>query len=378
MTLIAVVVASVFYVAGTRSDAIAAQLGFASKEQIDFSSLQSVYDVLASKYAGELDPMMLLDGAKKGLVNAAGDPYTTYFNAEEAQEFNDSLDGTFEGIGAELGKRDDRLVIIAPLDDSPAEKAGLRANDIIVSVNDEDATGWSVEEAVTNIRGEKGTTVKLGIIRGDESMQEISVTRDTINNPSVTSEIKDGIGIMRISRFGEGETTRLARAAAEEFKRTNVKGVIVDLRGNGGGYLNTSVDIASIWLDDKVVVTERRDGKVIETFGSDNDPILGGVPTIVLVNGGSASASEILAGALRDNGAATLLGEQTFGKGSVQSIEPLPGGAQLKVTVARWFTPDGKNISEEGITPDIKVELDQEDFEADRDPQHDRALRELR
>ena len=375
--LIALLVGTVAFIAGTRSTAMLASLqGNKNPSTLDFASVQELYDVLRSKFDGDLDPAKLIDGAKHGMVAATGDPYTVYFNEEEAKAFAGDLEGTFEGIGAELGKREDQLVIVATLDGSPAKAAGLTGGDAIVQVNGEATTGWSIEKAVSQIRGKKGTSVKLTIVRGDEAPRDVPITRDTITDPSVKSEILDGnIGYMRISRFGESETTRLARQAADSFKQKAVKGIVVDLRGNGGGYLSAAQEIASLWLKDKVVVTERKDGQVIDTLRSySDDAVLAGIPTVVLVDGGSASASEILAGALSDNGVAKLVGEKTFGKGSVQTIEDILGGGQLKVTVAKWYTPKGKNITKEGITPDNVVKLTAEDVAANRDPQKAKAL----
>lgn len=377
--LIAVFVGLIGFVGGTRSNEIVARFdGKSAPSTLDFSSLNDVYAVLRAKYDGKLDSQSLIDGAKHGLVEATGDPYTTYFTAKEAGEFEADLEGSFQGIGAELGKRNDQLVIISTLDDSPAKKAGLLANDVIVKVNDADASTWSVEQAVSKIRGEKGTTVKLSVFRGD-GLKDFSITRDAITNPSVKSEITpDGIGILRIARFGETDTVQLSRQAAEKFKAAGVKGIIVDLRGNGGGYLSAARDISSLWLEDKMVVTERQNGVVVDSLRSDNSAPLKGIKTIVLVDGGSASASEIVAGALADNGAATLLGEKTFGKGSVQTIEDLAGGAKLKVTIAKWYTPNGKNINKEGIKPSVEVKLTADDVNANRDPQKDKALELLR
>lgn len=377
--LIAVFVGMVGFVAGTRSDEVVSRIdGRSAPGSLDFASLNDVYGVLRSKYDGELNTQALIDGAKRGMVEATGDPYTTYFTATEAEEFEADLEGSFEGIGAELGKRNDQLVIVSTLDDSPAKKAGLLANDVIAKVNDDDATNWSVEEAVSKIRGEKGTTVKLTVFR-DNGFKEVSITRAAITNPSVKSEITaDNIGILRISRFGETDTVTLSRQAADGFKAAGVRGVILDLRGNGGGYLSAARDISSLWLEDKVVVSERRNGVVVDSLRSDNDAPLKGIKTIVLVDGGSASASEIVAGALADNKAATLVGEKTFGKGSVQIIEDVSSGGKLKVTVAKWYTPAGKNITKEGITPSVQVGLTPDDINANRDPQKDRALQLLR
>lgn len=374
--LITIFVALVSFVTGTRSNEIVARFdGKQSPASLDLASLNDVYSVLRAKYDGKLDTQALLDGAKHGLVEATGDPYTTYFTAKEAAEFESDLEGSFEGIGAELGKRNDQLVIISTLDDSPAKKAGLLANDIIVGVNDDDATQWTVEQAVSKIRGEKDTTVKISVLRGDQGVKEFSITRAAITNPSVKSEITpDNIGILRISRFGESDTSTLSRKAAEQFKDAGVKAVVLDLRGNGGGYLVAAREVASLWLEDKVVVTERQNGAVVDSLRSDNDAPLKGIKTIVLIDGGSASASEIVAGALSDHKAATLVGEKSFGKGSVQTVEDVISGGKLKVTVAKWYTPHGKNINKEGIKPSVEVKLTADDINANRDPQKDKAI----
>jgi carboxyl-terminal processing protease len=378
--IIAVFVGLVGFVSGTRSDEFMARFsGKTSPSSLDFSSLNDVYSVLRDKYDGTLDTQALIDGAKHGLVEATGDPYTSYFTTKEAEQFQDDLEGSFQGIGAELGKRNDQLVIISTLDDSPAKKIGLLANDVIVKVNSEDASNWTVEQAVSKIRGEKGTTVKLTVYRGEAGLKELSITRAAITNPSVKSEITpDGVGILRISRFGESDTATLSRKAAEQFRASGAKAVILDMRGNGGGYLSAARDVSSLWLHDKVVVTERANGKVVDTLRSGNDAPLAGIKTVVLVDGGSASASEIVAGALADNGAATLVGEKTFGKGSVQVIQDVKTGGKLKITVAKWYTPSGKNINKEGITPSVVVGLTPEDVNANRDPQKDKALELVR
>lgn len=374
---IAVVVALAAFVVGTRANDVFAFFGirFApSTGGLDLSSVQGVYDTLNNQFDGELDTQKLIDGAKKGLVDAAGDPYTVYFTDEEAKEFFNELDGTFSGIGAELGKKDGMLTIVSTLDDSPARKNNLLAGDLIVKVNDQETTGWSIDKAVSEIRGEKGTTVKLTILRNQE-LKEISIVRAEIVNPSVKYEITaENVGYLRISRFSDVDTVDLARKAALEFKQKGVKGVVLDLRGNGGGYLGAAQDISGLWLKNQVVVQEKRGDKIIETLRSGNDATLAGMPTVVLIDGGSASASEIVAGALRDHNAAKLLGEKTFGKGSVQKIEEIPGGGQLKVTIAKWFTPSGKNINKEGIEPDVVVDISDADVAAARDTQKERAI----
>lgn len=344
---------------------------------LDFASTEKVFDLLKQKFDGELDIQALQDGLNRGLVQAAGDPYTTYLSAEEAAEFADDLNGTFSGIGAELGKRDDKLTIVAPLEGSPAQAAGIRAGDIIFKINGEEAVDLSVDAAVSKIRGEVGTEVTLTLLRGSESLEK-KITRAQISVPSVKYEVLEGnIGYLQITRFGD-DTAELATKAALALKEQQVKGIVVDVRNNGGGLLDSAIKIAGLWLDNKVVVEERVGGKTQSALKTGGNPILAGIPTQLLINQGSASASEILAGTLHDHGAATLIGEKTFGKGSVQELIDLPGGAQLKVTVAHWYTPNGVNVDKEGIKPDIEVELTVEDFEQSRDPQKDRAVQELR
>lgn len=346
---------------------------------LDYSGVERLYDLLRKQFDGELSEEELLDGLKRGLVSASGDQYTEYLNPEEAKEFSDDMNGTFSGIGAELAKEEKSVIIVAPISGFPAEKAGLRPHDVIAEIDGESAYDISVTEAVNRIRGESGTKVKLKIIRDQSETLDFEITRATITIPSVEHEIKDGnIGYLKISRFSE-DTAGLARKAAEEFKQKNVSGVVLDLRSNPGGLLDSAVELSSLWLPEgKTVLQEKRDGVVTRTFTSRGNAILSGVETVVLIDEGSASASEITAGALKDNGAATLIGMKSFGKGSVQSLERLPNGGVLKVTIARWFTPNGKNIDKEGIEPDKKVEFTAEDAKAKRDPQLDAALKELK
>ena len=347
---------------------------------LDYSEVEALYDQLRKHFDGDLTVDELMDGLKKGLINATGDAYTEYMNAQEAADFNSQLSGTFSGIGAELGKDDnDNLIIIAPISGFPAEKAGLRAQDIITAIDGTSSSGLSVSEAVTKIRGEKGTEVKLSILRGGSERRDITIVRDTITIPSVKYEIKDGnIGYIQINQFWT-DTADLTRQAANYFRGAGVKSVVLDLRGNPGGSLDAAVDTASIWLSSgATILQEKRDGKVVETFTATGNPVLKGVPTVVLIDEGSASASEILAGALRDNKAASLLGTKSYGKGSVQQVINLQNGGILKVTIARWHLPSGANIDGEGITPDTVVERTDADYESGADPQLDAALAKLR
>ena len=369
-------VAVVAFVAGTRSDqlyaAIAPVFGIkASADTLDTAVLQQAFRELKANYDGSLDAAKLTDGAARGMVAAAGDRYTVFMDKEEAEQFNKDLRGEISGIGCEIGVRGDRATVLRVLADSPAQAAGMKAGDIFVSVNGEAVEGLDATTVASKVRGEKGTTVKLVMQRGEEQ-KEFTITRAEVTDASVRWSIDNGIGTMTMSRFDD-DTGRLATQAATEFKAQGVKGVVLDLRGNGGGYLSAAVDVAGIWLDNKVVVTEKANGKVTGTEKTGSNALLGGMKTVVLVNGASASASEIVAGALQDHKAATIVGEKTFGKGTVQKVVNLLDGRLLKVTIARWYTPNGKNITKEGISPDTKVELTSEDANAGRDPQLDMA-----
>lgn len=347
-------------------------------ENLDYTSVEEVYDALRRKYDGQLDLDKLMTGLKKGLVEAAGDPYTVYLDSDEAKSFNEQLNGSFSGIGAELSKDGTNIVVISPIAGFPAEKAGLKSKDIIVSIDDQDTAGLSVDEAVKRIRGEAGTSVKLGIVR-DNQKQDLTITREVITIPSVESKMLAGnICYIRITRFAE-DTPGLVEKASAECKEKGGKGVVLDMRGNPGGYLNGAVDVSSTWLKkDQTVLQEKRDGKVVQSFTAKTTGVLNGMPTVVLINEGSASASEITAGALKDNNAAKVVGVTSFGKGSVQEFSSFSSGSVLKVTVARWFTPGGKNIDKEGIDPTIKVELTDADAKAGNDTQLNKALELLK
>jgi carboxyl-terminal processing protease len=332
---------------------------------LDYSSVDAVYTILKNDYDGSLNSTKLINGAKAGLVAATGDPYTEYFDPASAKDFNNQLAGSITGIGAELGTDDDNdIVIVSPLSGYPAEKAGLKPKDIIAAVDNQSTQGMSVDAVVRKIRGKEGTKVTLTVVRGSQKPFEVTITRQKITVPSVKYQEDGNIGYLKISQF-TSDTVGLAQKAAQEFKAKNVKGVVLDLRGDPGGYLNAAVGVSSMWLDKgKTVVQERRGGQVVSTEDATGGNILAGLPTIVLIDGGSASASEITAGALRDNGAAQLVGVKSFGKGSVQQVENLPDGSELKVTVARWYTPKVKNIDMQGINPDVSVSVSDQDVAA--------------
>ncbi|HSX01691.1 MAG TPA: S41 family peptidase [Candidatus Saccharimonadia bacterium] len=346
--------------------------------QLDFSSLNDLYDMMQRDFDGKIDAKAALDGARAGLVSAGGDPYTVYLTADQAKALNDDLNGKLSGIGAEIGIKNNLLTVIAPIAGTPADKAGLKAGDLIGQINGQDTTGMSVDTAVSKIRGKSGTKVTLKIGRQGADPQTITITRADISVPSVTWSLKNGdIGYIQISTFGS-DTTSLIDKAAGELKGQGAKKVILDLRNNGGGYLDAGVAVASEFLPEgKTVVSERTNGKTTNTLTASAGGQLVGLPMAVLVNGGSASASEIVSGALHDNKAAQLVGETTFGKGSVQEIKDLPGGAEFKVTVAHWYTPGGININKAGIKPDVEVKLTTDDYNASRDPQLDKALQLL-
>ncbi|HSW66606.1 MAG TPA: S41 family peptidase [Bacillota bacterium] len=342
---------------------------------LDYTSVEQMYDTLKANYDGQLDTTKLLDGIKTGLAQSTGDPYTVYFNAKNATDFNNQLNGTFSGIGAELGQNSQGdLIIVAPIDGAPASKAGLRPQDIVATINGTTTTGMTIDDAVSKIRGPKGSKVTLGIVR-DKTLQTVNIVRDNIKIASVKWQISDdNIGYMQINEFSD-DTAKLARQAAQDFADHNVKGVILDLRGNPGGLLDAAVSVSSLWLPQgALVLQEKRDGVVISSEFANGDNPLKGIKTAVLIDAGSASASEITAGALRDNSVATLYGVKSYGKGSVQQIEKLPGGGELKVTVARWYRPNGQNIDKKGIKPDHEVKRTDDDFKGGKDPQKDAAI----
>lgn len=348
-----------------------------AEKELDFSLFWKTWDLLKEKHVdkGTLDAQKLVYGAIKGMLQATGDPYTNFFDPQEAKLFSEDLEGSFEGIGAELGIKDKTLTVIAPLDESPAQKAGLRAGDKIIKIGDQSTLDMNIYAAVDLIRGEKGTEVKLTIFReGEEDTREISITRETIEVKSVKLEmVEDNIAYLRINKFGE-KTSQEFDAEMNKIIEKESEGIILDLRNNPGGFLDGSVKIASRLMPrgKAVVIEEDSNGKkeTLFTYGGDK---LSGLPMVVLVNEGSASASEILAGALRDNLQVPVIGQKTFGKGSVQELVNLSGGSSLKITVAKWMTPNGDYIMEKGISPDIEVELTKDDYDNNRDPQLDKA-----
>lgn len=338
---------------------------------IDYSSVNDVYRTLIQNYDGKLTEQQILDGLKHGLAQSTKDPYTEYFTADEAKAFNSELQGTITGIGAQLELDDTgNVVVLAPLAGSPAEAAGLRAQDVIVTINGKSTSGMTTNDAVQQIRGQKGTTVKLGIVRDKTQALNFTITRDTIQIPTATSKILDGnIGYLQVSQFSD-DTDNLIDKAVANFKANGVKKVILDLRDNPGGEVTTAVHLSSLWLQQGDLIVEQKHGDtVIDSDRATANNDLRGMPTVVLVNGGSASASEITTLALRDHKAAYVIGEKTFGKGVVQQLIPFSDGSSLKVTIAKWYSPNGTNINKKGITPDQIVTPTDADYKNKNDVQ---------
>lgn len=354
-----------------------------TKEDADLTTFWSVWKMLSDMYVNEtsLDHQKMVYGAIKGMVASLEDPYTVYMTPNETVDFNQNLNGQLEGIGAELTVRDQALVIVSPLKDSPAEKAGLQPGDVVYKIDGKITADMSLFDAITKIRGTKGTSVVLTIMRKSEKAPfDVSIIRDTVNVESVTMSDKgDGIAYISINQFNDSTKPEF-ETKVKELLLKQPKGLILDLRFNGGGYLDISIDILSEFLKGKVdaVGIKRRDESKNETIQVSGEPQLPDVPLVVLINNGSASASEIVAGALKDHKRAFLIGEQSFGKGSVQEVDSLPDGSSLRITIAKWFTPNGESIDHVGIKPDMEVKMTDEDYTKDLDPQLDAAIKYLK
>ncbi len=346
-------------------------------DHLDYSSVDEVYQAVKANYYSKLTEQQIIDGMKKGIAESTGDPYTEYFTKQGAADFNNELQGTFSGIGAELGQDGSgNIIIISPIAGFPADKAGLRAQDIITTIDGTTTSGMSVDDAVTKIRGKKGTQVTLKVVRDKTQALSFTITRDDIKIPSVKAQILDGnIGYLQVSQFSD-DTADLAQKAAQDFKDKGVKGVVLDLRGNPGGLVDAAISLSSLWLPQGKMILQERGTQTTTDLSNGND-ILQGIPTAVLIDAGTASAAEITAGALHDNKAATIFGVKSFGKGVVQQILPMSGGAELKVTVASWYRPDGENINHKGITPDHTITLSDSDIKQGNDLQKAAALQFL-
>lgn len=347
---------------------------------VDFSFFWDVWNQVTSSYVGNIDTQKMLDGAIHGMVSAIGDPYTYFMNQTESKDFASELAGEFSGIGAQLDVKDNIITIVAPLADSPAGKAGLKPLDQVLKIDDKATSEMTIDQAISLIRGEAGTKVKLQIMRnGWNEPQDFEIKRAKITVKSVNWKVEDGnIAYISIDQFGD-DTTTLMQQAAKEISQKKSKAIVLDLRNNPGGYLQSSVDVSGLFLPKgSVVVKEKNKDNQVTEEKTTTDPILNNYKIYILVNGGSASAAEITAGALQDLSNAVLIGEKTFGKGSVQNLQPLANGATLRVTIAHWFTPKDRAIDKVGITPNIEIKLTDEDIKANLDPQLERALQEAR
>lgn len=353
-----------------------------SEPKVDFAIFWEVWDKLRERHPGfeEADKQELIYGAVRGLTDALGDPNTAFFTPGESVRFSEDISGSFTGIGAEIGAKEEQLIIIAPLSRSPAEKAGLLPGDIILAIDGESTASLTIDEAVGKIRGPKGSTVSLTIHRGEENdSQEISVVRDEIRIPSVETErLEDGILYIRIHNFS-ANTPLIFYAELLRNAFNPTRGVVLDLRNNPGGFLDVSIEAAGWFMGDgKLVVTEQFSSGEKDDFYTSGSGPLKDLPLVVLVNEGSASASEILAGALRYHRNSLLIGAQTFGKGTVQQYEPLRDNSSIKITVANWLLPDGTLIEGAGLEPDIVIEQQEDDFINGSDTQLEAAIEALK
>lgn len=341
-------------------------------QNVDFSLFWKVWNSLSEKYVdkSELDTQKMVYGAIEGMVDSIGDPYTVFFEPVKAKEFAEQISGSFGGVGMEIGVKNEVLTVVAPLPDTPAAKAGILAGDKILKINGDSTQGLAAEEAVSIIRGKVGTKVTITISKNGDTPHDVTMVRETIKIPTVVWKILSNLpgsegknyAYIQAYQFNENINSQF-KTAVEEIEKSNPKvdGVILDLRNNPGGLLDSAINLAGYFVKKgQPVVSEVFGDGTVNDFTSSGNAIMAKYKTVVLINGGSASASEILAGALHDNLHLKLIGEKTFGKGVVQELVKLDSDASLKVTVAKWFTPGGINISEKGIEPDIKVELTDE------------------
>lgn len=354
------------------------------QQDVDMSAFWKAWRAIDEKYPdpSKANTDARVWGAIKGMVSSLNDPYSTFFDPEESKQFSETVEGEFVGVGMEVGVKDKILTVIAPLKGTPAERAGIRPGDKIIKIDEHAADALTVEQAVKYIRGEKGTTVKLTIYReGIKSPFEVGIVRDTINLPVVETKLRtDGVFVIQLYNFSQN-STQLFQEALQKFVASKSDKLILDLRGNPGGYLESAIDMASWFLPSgEIVVSEdfgqahskiKHLSKGYNTFGEK-------LKMVVLIDGGSASASEILAGALSEHKIATLIGEKSFGKGSVQEVVPITKDTALKITVAKWMTPNGVSISEKGLMPQIEVIPTEKDYQTKNDVQLLRAVRFLK
>ncbi|HVM91046.1 MAG TPA: S41 family peptidase [Verrucomicrobiae bacterium] len=347
-------------------------------QDVEFTLFWQEWQMLKDKYYQQpINDKELFYGAMSGLAASLGDPYTMYFPPKDAENFETSLKGQFSGIGAEIGLKDGQITVVAPLPDTPAQKAGMLAGDAIVAIDGTSTENMGVDQAVSLIRGDEGTKVTLKIFRANDKTHkdpfDVTLTRAVIHVSAVNLSWKGKVAVIQVTSFNDDTRDRFEQTVQDVLKQ-DPKGIILDLRNDPGGYLDVAVQMAGEWVGDQVVVKERRQGKIVEQLNGTGKDRFAHIPTIVLVNQGSASASEIVSGALQDYKAATIVGTKTFGKGSVQDYSDLPDGSAIKITIAEWLTPNDRTINKTGLDPDVVVDRTPEDYEAQRDPQLDRAL----
>lgn len=341
---------------------------------IKWDDLNEVYSQISSNFDGSIDKTKLIEGAKKGLTAALADPYTVYYDAKEAAEFKSDLKGEIKeaGVGIEMMKQGDYVVVTRTLPNNPARKAGVHAGDIIFAINGEEVWDKDTEIIASKLRGPSGEKVKLTVAR-DKQKLDFELVREKINNVSADITYQDKTAIISVYRFSE-DTGTLVQSFTKDFKNKGINKVILDLRNNGGGYVTAARDLLSLWLDGDKILTQKSAtiGQTI-TYAKRGEATLKDMKTIVLVNNATASASEIVAGALKDYKKVTILGTKTYGKGVVQTMLELSGGSLLKITTAHWYTPEGQTINKTGISPDIEVERSYSDINSGKDPQLDKA-----
>jgi carboxyl-terminal processing protease len=385
--LLVIFVSGLLVYGGYRLGMWKVEQGIRSSNSIDTTSMNDVLGRLKASYlkTEDIDPKKLMYGATEGMTKALGDPYTNFFPPVDNSRSKEDLSGEFGGVGIQLGFVDKTLAVMTPLKDSPAIKAGVKAGDLILKIVDKknnvdkDTTGITLDEAVNLIRGEKGTEVTLTMFReGDKASKEVTLVRDIINVPSTELKWIDNgkVAVVAVNKFGE-KTLPEWEKIVTEIKNKKASGVILDLRNNPGGYLQRAVDLGSEFISSGVIV-KQRDKLKTEVMNVDRNGKLIGMPLVVLINRGSASASEILAGALRERLGIKLVGEKSFGKGTVQEAQELPDGSGLHVTVAEWLLPSGKNIHGNGLDPDVLVEYKYDEKNPTADNQMDKALETLK
>jgi len=341
---------------------------------IKWDDLNEVYSQISSNFDGSIDKTKLIEGAKKGLTAALDDPYTVYYDSKEAAEFKSDLKGEIKeaGVGIEMMKQGDYVVVTRTLPNNPARKAGVHAGDIIFAINGEEVWDKDTEIIASKLRGPSGEKVKLTVAR-DKQKLDFELVREKINNVSADITYQDKTAIISVYRFSE-DTGTLVQSFTKDFKNKGINKVILDLRNNGGGYVTAARDLLSLWIDGDKILTQKSAtiGQTI-TYAKRGEATLKDMKTIVLVNNATASASEIVAGALKDYKKATILGTKTYGKGVVQTMLELSGGSLLKITTAHWYTPEGQTINKTGISPDVEVERSYSDINSGKDPQLDKA-----